>query len=382
MAKIKGQYTVILTNYNGEQYIFDALDSIFIQDYPNIQLIITDDASTSFNQLSIEKYIARHKRENIKNVQILANKKNLGTVKTLNNALKKATGEFVLFFASDDQLADRCVLSNFCSAFKNKRKEIVTSQWIICDQNLKSIKNYINPIEAWYFNLAASKQQFFRLCKSNLYGAGATSYRMTVFEKYGFFDEKYRLLEDWPFWLRISWNKGKLFYKNFNGLYHRSGGISESTNKLSLNKKEFYNEILQTFRMEILPRLQSFPSFKRIEILKSYKDQINILNGKLDLEKDFKTFEKALIDNHLKLWWKLDKLNPHIFQKLKILWKFNKEVSFTILLSVLFSFIYVNQNSDSNNDLILFVCLLGFLLIYIGMCWIVKLYKLKKERSR
>ena len=107
----------------------------------------------------------------------------------------------------------------------------------------------------------------------------------------------------------------------------------------------------------------------------------NVLK-EIALEKDFKTFEKALIDNHLKLWWKLDKLNPHIFQKLKILWKFNKEVSFTILLSVLFSFIYVNQNSDSNNDLILFVCLLGFLLIYIGMCWIVKLYKLKKERSR
>ena len=58
LAEIKKtQYTVILTNYNGEEYIYNALDSIFIQDYPNIQLIITDDSSTNFDQSSLEKYI-------------------------------------------------------------------------------------------------------------------------------------------------------------------------------------------------------------------------------------------------------------------------------------------------------------------------------------
>lgn len=385
LAEIKKtQYTVILTNYNGEEYIYNALDSIFIQDYPNIQLIITDDSSTNFDQSSLEKYINKHKKTNIKDVRIIVNEKNLGTVKTLNNALKKATGEFLLFFASDDQLVNERVLSNFSVAFKDRRKNIITSQWIICDRNLKPIKKYLSSMEAGYFNIARVKHQFFRLCKSNIYGAGATSYRTTLFQKYGIFDEKYRLLEDWPFWLRISWNKEKIFYENFEGLYHRGGGISESQ-KLSNTKKIFYEEILITYRQEILPRLDSFSNFQKISILKSYNNQIESLNNQLDLKKDYALLKENIDSYHLKLLWRLDKLNPHIFQKIMVLRNWNKQVFLTIVLSILFSFLYVNMNWTNENNIILSMCLLSYLIIYIGLGWLIKIkkiYELKQERSR
>ncbi len=384
LAKVKKQYTVILTNYNGEEYIYNALDSIFIQDYPNIQLIITDDGSSNFDQFALEKYINKQKKSNIKDIQIIVNKNNLGTVKTLNNALKRVTGEFLLFFASDDQLANARVLSNFSATFKDRRKNVITSQWIICDHRLKPIKKYLSPIEGWYLNIVGAKHQFFRLCKSNIYGSGATSYRMTLFQKYGSFDEKYRLLEDWPFWLKISWNKEKIFYKNFKGLYHRGGGISESK-KLNHTKKVFYEEILTTYRQEMLPKLNCFSNFQKISILKSYHNQIESLNDLVNLKKDYAYLKEKIDSYHLKPLWKLDKLNPHIFQKIMILWHWNKHVLLTIILSILFSFFYVNMNYTNKNDIILFVCLFSYIFIYIGLNWLTKIkriYELKQERSR
>ena len=72
---------VILTyrNYEG---IYDNLDSVFKQDYPFIELIISDDGSPNARQFlpDIESYIEEHKRENIVNVIILTSAENRGTV--------------------------------------------------------------------------------------------------------------------------------------------------------------------------------------------------------------------------------------------------------------------------------------------------------------
>ena len=115
--KINKLFTIILTNYNNTKYIYTALDSIFCQDYNNIELIITDDGSNDFDKDKIEKYILKNKSKNIKRINFIFNSKNIGTVKTLNKALKKSQGNYIIFFASDDKLANSKVISNFVYQF-------------------------------------------------------------------------------------------------------------------------------------------------------------------------------------------------------------------------------------------------------------------------
>ena len=86
-------FTVCVTHYNQMNFVYSALDSVLRQDYPSIELIVADDASEEFDKKAIEEYIKQNKGANIKKVQIIANKKNLGTVKNLNNVLKNATEE-------------------------------------------------------------------------------------------------------------------------------------------------------------------------------------------------------------------------------------------------------------------------------------------------
>ena len=109
-------FTIILLNYNQEKYIYEALDSILKQDYKNLELIIADDSSVIFEKNKISKYL---KTQNDKlTFFFMENRVNQGTVKTVNNAIKKAHGEYILIFAADDKLYDDKVISNFSDFFK------------------------------------------------------------------------------------------------------------------------------------------------------------------------------------------------------------------------------------------------------------------------
>lgn len=380
MATVEEIYSVILTNYNNEKYIKIALDSIFSQDYPNIQLIITDDGSNSFNKEKLEKYIYKNKNKNIKQVEFILNKKNIGTVKTLNKAIKKAIGEYIIFFASDDKLANEKVLSNFAKAFKNKKRNIITSQWKICDENLEFKNNYVSKRKAQRYNLGNIKKQYFCMCKSNLYGSGATSYRKSIFQKYGYIDEKYRLLEDWPFWLHLIFEGEKIYYKNFDGLLHRTGGVSQNNNTSSITK-QFYYEILSVFRCEIIPTFDRFNVFQKVSILRRYKYNIDSYGIYIDTSKELKNFKSILNnDKKLKFFWYLNKFNPYIGEKLKILWKWNIEVSRTMLVTLLLCFFVLNRFNLNNNQL-LFSYIITYLFVYIWMCMSVKIYRLIKRKK-
>ena len=74
--------TVEMLTYKKFDYLEASLNSVFAQDYPNIEIIISDDGSPNFYKEYIENIINK-KTNNIKNVQIIHHEVNLGTVKNL-----------------------------------------------------------------------------------------------------------------------------------------------------------------------------------------------------------------------------------------------------------------------------------------------------------
>ena len=90
--------SVIIPNYNNQNYIKDTIDSVLNQTYKHYEIIIIDDKSTD-NSASIIQNIATKYPSKIKFIQ---NKRNLGTYKSLNKGLKYMTGDYYTILGSDD----------------------------------------------------------------------------------------------------------------------------------------------------------------------------------------------------------------------------------------------------------------------------------------
>jgi glycosyltransferase involved in cell wall biosynthesis len=100
--------------YNGEKYLRQALDSLLAQDYSNLALYISDNASTDGTPAICEWYCARDQR-----LHYYRNPTNLGILANWRRAFELAAGDLFMWAACDDcwspnylrTLVD-CLLSN------------------------------------------------------------------------------------------------------------------------------------------------------------------------------------------------------------------------------------------------------------------------------
>ena len=277
---MKKKFTIVLAHYNQMHYIKEALYSILNQDYERIELIITDDFSEKFDEESITNFIEKYKNNNLENYTFIKNTKNLGTVKTLNKAIKIATGDYILFFASDDKLYNKSVISNFVKCF-NEKEKVITAQCIMCDNHLTNYyEKYVNVNNAIENNNKSSKELFEIMAENCIYSAGATAYDIEILKKYDSFDEKYKLIEDWSFWLKILYNGEKIYFHNFNALMHRDGGVSHYNKKKKLPPHviQYYKDLLNAYMNEVMPHINELSEKNKINIISKYIFSLKIFS--------------------------------------------------------------------------------------------------------
>lgn len=92
--------TFALFAYNQERYIREAVESALAQDYPNLEIIISDDCSSdrTFEIIVgvISFYSGTHK------ILLRRNSENLGLARHINLVFSLARGDLVVFAAGDD----------------------------------------------------------------------------------------------------------------------------------------------------------------------------------------------------------------------------------------------------------------------------------------
>ncbi len=93
--------SVLMTAYNREEFISEAIESVLSSSYPNFELIIVDDASKD-NTVAI----AKSYEEKDKRIKVYLNDKNLGDYPNRNKAITYAKGEFIMFVDSDDTIVE------------------------------------------------------------------------------------------------------------------------------------------------------------------------------------------------------------------------------------------------------------------------------------
>lgn len=173
--------SIILTNYNYQDYIKEAIDSVLAQTYQNWELIISDNCSTDNSWEIINSY-------DDPRIKKIRNETNLGSTGNFNNAYQYATADLIAILHADDywmptKLEKQIEAVNkgdliFTSADTNKPEY----------KHIFAIKN-INWLQHFYGSGNC-------LCHS------AALVHRRVFDKIGLHSGEYTQLQDYELWVK------------------------------------------------------------------------------------------------------------------------------------------------------------------------------------
>ena len=97
---MKPLISVIVPVYNAEQYLKFCVDGLIRQTYENLEIILVDDGSTDRSGEMCDTYAAEDSRV------LVIHKKNGGQSEARNFGLDQASGEFIAFADSDDEVSE------------------------------------------------------------------------------------------------------------------------------------------------------------------------------------------------------------------------------------------------------------------------------------
>ncbi len=87
--------TALMTVYNGESYLQEAIDSILNQTFSDFEFVIVDDGSTDNSLQIIQSY-------DDDRIIVLRNQVNQGVAESRNLGIKSANGKYIIYMDADD----------------------------------------------------------------------------------------------------------------------------------------------------------------------------------------------------------------------------------------------------------------------------------------
>lgn len=113
---IKNLVTILTPCYNGAKVIHRLLDSVLVQDYPHIEMIVVDDGSTDNSKETIESYKSKFEEKGYSLLYIYQN--NNGQAAAIDKGLKYVSGEYLIWPDSDDYFSFPSSISTFVNKFR------------------------------------------------------------------------------------------------------------------------------------------------------------------------------------------------------------------------------------------------------------------------
>jgi glycosyltransferase involved in cell wall biosynthesis len=208
----------VVPTYNQAQYLGACLDSIMFQEYPHLEIIVVNDASTDhtravlndfagsvagglasyasgYDQASDKITRTTHHRypQRGREIVIIHNPKNLGSTATYNIGLKRCTGDYCTYVASDD-MCHPSMISVLVDALENNDADFVYSDMVIVDDGNRVLREFRLP------------DYSFEASFCNWYLCGVSKlYKRDLHDRFGYHNEAY-LANDHELYLRFAMN--------------------------------------------------------------------------------------------------------------------------------------------------------------------------------
>lgn len=216
--------SIITISYNSAETIKDTIESVLAQDYPDIEYIIVDGASSDGTMDIIKKYEDRV-------AQVISESDN-GIYDAMNKGLKLATGELIGILNSDDVYKDNRVISDVVSTVQESNSDALYADLVYSDRNdLTRVKRY--------WRSGSFKKNSF---KWGWMPPHPTFFvKRSVYERYGYFNTSLKTSADYEIMLRFLFKEGiSVSYLDRVITIMRMGGQSNASvkNRMDANKED------------------------------------------------------------------------------------------------------------------------------------------------
>jgi glycosyltransferase involved in cell wall biosynthesis len=253
--------SVIITTYQNGRYLYETIDSVLHQDYPNMELLVAEDGSLDFSVAEVEKYIFERKCENISRCSVYCNSHNLGTVNNIRGALQQAKGDYIKIIAGDDLLGNNSICSSQIEWLQeHPQQELVVSDCVECTVSMEPRFTVgFAPNGKEYLLLSGQEKKLLRyLCRDH-FGCMATQsccFRKSFFLHYDLPDARFRLIEDLPMAVYVVTKKIPFGYLSCDSVLHRGfSGVSTASVAFDTGRMTYFRDLL-TYYEQVLTPLQ------------------------------------------------------------------------------------------------------------------------------
>lgn len=178
--------SIVLTTYNRDQSLKNAIDVILDQSYKNLEIIVTDDGETNIAKDIVSSYEDQ-------NILYTKNNTPRGYLNNLKNGISKCKGDIIMHHSDDDEMVDTNYITYAIDTFKKNsdvdivfgRFKTITKEREFTDNynhkayysNEEFIKNWINIMEHITFSTICFKSDLLKNDKimSSIYPKAAST---------------------------------------------------------------------------------------------------------------------------------------------------------------------------------------------------------------
>jgi glycosyltransferase involved in cell wall biosynthesis/radical SAM superfamily enzyme YgiQ (UPF0313 family) len=185
----KPRVSVLMSVYNGERFVREALQSIYSQTYQDYEVVIVDDGSTDrtpdiLTQMKDSRTV------------IYRNAENMGLTRSLNMGLRLCRGDYVARMDADD-VSHPCRLEQQVRFLDGHPDCLVVGTWCYRIDVDGQIVGHWRP-------RTASEEVRTRLMTANAVAHGSAMIKRAALVEVGGYDEMYECAQDYDLWLRLS----------------------------------------------------------------------------------------------------------------------------------------------------------------------------------
>jgi glycosyltransferase involved in cell wall biosynthesis len=175
--------TIVIPSYNQAQFFRETLESIFLQEDPDLEVMVFDAGSTDGTVEILKEYDSRLE---------WVSRPDKGQTDAINQGLLKSKGDIVCYLNSDDVLLPGSLAAVREYFLSNGDCEVLYGDAYHLWEETGERDPY--PTEKWDYD---------RLLDTCYLCQPAVFWRRSVIERYGYFDDTLHLAMDYEYWLRV-----------------------------------------------------------------------------------------------------------------------------------------------------------------------------------